>query len=273
MWDGDPVSLHPHPPVESAKRFVDLLGAQKILDEGKRAFDAADYRWAAEILHKLVFAQPENTEARNLQADVYEQMGLSSRGGRSGVGSISRPPWSSVKAPSPPPMSPRARTVSSRCPSTSSSTSLQYISSATRPPTRKLRIDFVFTDRGDEAWTAWVKRGVLNARKGASPNTQLTVSGPKAALVGALLQPGAAAETGQGREDFARRRRISARDAGRVARYLRSQFQYRHAVNEGIAFDVYTLGLLGAQRHRDHCSIDGLEGRSRKQTSGLSRAA
>ena len=24
MWDGDPVSLHPHPPVESAKRFVDL---------------------------------------------------------------------------------------------------------------------------------------------------------------------------------------------------------------------------------------------------------
>lgn len=36
MWDGDPVSLHPHPPVESAKRFVDLLGAQKILDEGDR---------------------------------------------------------------------------------------------------------------------------------------------------------------------------------------------------------------------------------------------
>jgi len=58
----------------------------------------------------------------------------------------------------------------------------------------ELRIDFVFTDRGDEAWTAWVKRGVLNARKGASPNTQLTVSGPKAALLGALLQPGAAAE-------------------------------------------------------------------------------
>ncbi len=80
MWDGDPVSLHPHPPVESAKRFVDLLGAQKILDEGKRAFDAADYRWAAEILHKLVFAQPENAEARNLQADVYEQMGYQAEG-------------------------------------------------------------------------------------------------------------------------------------------------------------------------------------------------
>lgn len=38
----------------------------------------------------------------------------------------------------------------------------------------------------------WVRRGVLNARRGASPATQLTVSGPKAALVGVVLQPAAA---------------------------------------------------------------------------------
>ena len=75
MWDGDPVSLHPHVPVESAKRYVDLIGAEKILAEGQRAFDDGDYRWAAEILHKLVFAQPDNQAAKNLQADAYEQMG------------------------------------------------------------------------------------------------------------------------------------------------------------------------------------------------------
>ena len=80
MWDGDPVSLHPHPPVESAKRFVDLIGADKILAEGQRAFDAADYRWAVEILHKLVFADPDNTAARELQADAYEQMGYQVEG-------------------------------------------------------------------------------------------------------------------------------------------------------------------------------------------------
>jgi alkyl sulfatase BDS1-like metallo-beta-lactamase superfamily hydrolase len=39
--------------------------------EGQRALDAADYRWAAEILHKLVFAQPGNQAARDLQADAY----------------------------------------------------------------------------------------------------------------------------------------------------------------------------------------------------------
>lgn len=49
-----------------------------------------------------------------------------------------------------------------------------------------LRIDFTFTDL-DETWTVWVRRGVLNARSGASPDTQLTVSGPKAALVGVVL--------------------------------------------------------------------------------------
>jgi alkyl sulfatase BDS1-like metallo-beta-lactamase superfamily hydrolase len=64
MWDGDPVSLHPHPLVESAKRYVELIGAEALLAEGRRTFEAADYRWAAEILHKLVFTDPSNQEAR-----------------------------------------------------------------------------------------------------------------------------------------------------------------------------------------------------------------
>ena len=54
-----------------------------------------------------------------------------------------------------------------------------------------LRIDFTFTDI-DQTWTVWVKRGVLNARIGAYPDTQLTVSGPKTALVGAVLKPATA---------------------------------------------------------------------------------
>lgn len=80
MWDGDPVSLHPHPPAESAKRFTEFAGADKILQEGRRAFAAGDYRWAAQILHHLVFAQPDNQAARDLQADAYEQMGYRAEG-------------------------------------------------------------------------------------------------------------------------------------------------------------------------------------------------
>jgi alkyl sulfatase BDS1-like metallo-beta-lactamase superfamily hydrolase len=56
-----------------------------------------------------------------------------------------------------------------------------------------LRIDFAFTDL-DETWSVTVRNGVLNARRGASPKTRLTVRGAKAAVVAAVLQPGAVAD-------------------------------------------------------------------------------
>ncbi len=198
MWDGDPVSLHPHPPVESAKRFVDLLGPEKILAEGKRAFDAADYRWAAEILHKLVFAQPDNTEAKNLQADAYEQMGYQAEG----------PQWRGIFLTAARELRegalPAAFATASQDSIMAMPIDILFDFAAVHVDGDKaaevdLRIDFVFTDL-DETWTVWVRRGVLNARRGASADTHVTVSGPKAALVGAVLQPAAAgklAEAGQ----------------------------------------------------------------------------
>ena len=39
------------------------------------AFDKGDYRWVTELLNHLVFADPTNTAARNLQADAMEQLG------------------------------------------------------------------------------------------------------------------------------------------------------------------------------------------------------
>jgi alkyl sulfatase BDS1-like metallo-beta-lactamase superfamily hydrolase len=195
MWDGDPVSLHPHPPVESARRFVALVGADAILAEGRRAIDAADYRWAAEILHKLVFAEPGNTEAKQLQADAYEQMGYQAEG----------PQWRGIfltaarelrDGVQPAPFT----TVS---PDTVMGMPIDILFDfaaihiiGDKAARTDLRIDFTFTDH-DQTWTMWIKRGVLNARRGASPDAQLTVSGPKAALVGAILQPAAAAQLAQ----------------------------------------------------------------------------
>jgi hypothetical protein len=51
-----------------------------------------------------------------------------------------------------------------------------------------LRMDFTFSDL-DETWTVRVANGVLNARLGATDDAQVTVTGPKAAIVGAVLQP------------------------------------------------------------------------------------
>ena len=75
-YDGNPARLNSYPPVEAGKRYVAAIGgADQLLKVGKQAFEAGDYRWVAELVNHLVFAQPENTEARQLQAAALEQLG------------------------------------------------------------------------------------------------------------------------------------------------------------------------------------------------------
>lgn len=75
-YDGNPARLHQHPPVEAGRRYVALAGgAEALLAAGRRAFEAGDYRWVAELVNHLVFAEPTNAEARALQADALEQLG------------------------------------------------------------------------------------------------------------------------------------------------------------------------------------------------------
>lgn len=195
MWDGDPVSLHPHPPVESARRFVDLIGAEKIMHEGRRAFEVGDYRWTAQILHSLVFAQPDHQGARDLQADAYEQMGYQAEG----------PQWRGIYLTAAKELREGVQAATFATASTDTILAMpldilfDYAAVhliGDKAAQANLRIDFQFTDI-DETWTMWVNRGVLNARRGACPDTQLTVSGPKASLVGALLKPAAAAQLAQ----------------------------------------------------------------------------
>ncbi len=194
MWDGDPVSLHPHPPEESAKRYVSFIGADKILAEGKRAFEEADYRWAVEILHKLVFAEPDNDEARNLQADAYEQMGYQAEG----------PQWRGIFLTAALELrdgvQPAAFSTASEDTILAMPVDILFDFAAVHvigdaAAEVDLAIDFTFTDL-DETWNAWVRRGVLNARRGAGAGAeaQLTVSGPKPLIVASLLQPAAAAK-------------------------------------------------------------------------------
>jgi len=78
-YDGNPCHLHPHPPVEAGQRYVALAGgADALLATARTAYDAGDYRWVAELVNHLVFAEPANTAARSLQADALEQMGYQS---------------------------------------------------------------------------------------------------------------------------------------------------------------------------------------------------
>jgi alkyl sulfatase BDS1-like metallo-beta-lactamase superfamily hydrolase len=81
-WDGNPANFNPLPPEQSAPKYVALAGGpDKLLAAGRAATAAGDYRWAAELLNKLVFAQPDNKEARAALASAYDQMGYQAESG------------------------------------------------------------------------------------------------------------------------------------------------------------------------------------------------
>jgi alkyl sulfatase BDS1-like metallo-beta-lactamase superfamily hydrolase len=50
-------------------------GAERILSKARELHDQGEYRAAMEILNKLLYAEPENQAAKDLLADVYEQIG------------------------------------------------------------------------------------------------------------------------------------------------------------------------------------------------------
>ena len=159
----------------------EFAGADRILAEGRRAFEVADYRWAAEILHKLVFADPDNPRRHATAGRCYEQLGYQAEG----------PQWRGIYFS---PAMELREDPSGRC---SPRPVLTRSWPCRRHPVRfrcrpgraetvqRRSADRFRSHDDDETWTIWVRRGVLKARRGASPDAQLTVTGPKAALVGA----------------------------------------------------------------------------------------
>lgn len=81
-FDGNPAHLHEHPPAEAGRRYVELAGGpEALLANARAAFEAGDYRWVAEVVNHLVFAEPDHVEARALQADALEQLGYQAESG------------------------------------------------------------------------------------------------------------------------------------------------------------------------------------------------
>ena len=75
-WDANPATLIPLSPRDSAPLYVEMMGgAGKIMAKGKELYDQGKYREAMEILNKLVYAEPGNQAAKDLLADVFEQIG------------------------------------------------------------------------------------------------------------------------------------------------------------------------------------------------------
>jgi alkyl sulfatase BDS1-like metallo-beta-lactamase superfamily hydrolase len=79
FYDGNPANLNPLPPVETAKYTVEAMGGEAaVLEKMRAAMTKGEYRWAAQLGNQLLFANPDNGDARKAQAEALEQMGYQS---------------------------------------------------------------------------------------------------------------------------------------------------------------------------------------------------
>src|SRR5204863_270274 len=69
-YDANPANLNPLPPVERGKKYVEYMGgAGAVIGRAREDFAKGEYRFVAEAMSHVVFADPSNTDARQLGAD------------------------------------------------------------------------------------------------------------------------------------------------------------------------------------------------------------
>ena len=86
-YNGNPSDLNDLPPADAAVKYVEYMGGEaEAIKKAQADFDKGNYRWVAEVLKHVVFANPESESGKALLADAYEQMGYQAESG----------PWRSV---------------------------------------------------------------------------------------------------------------------------------------------------------------------------------
>ena len=75
-YDGNPANLHALPPVAAGKKALEYMGgSEAVIQRARQDLAQGQYRWVAQVMSQVVFAEPQNQAARQLGADALEQMG------------------------------------------------------------------------------------------------------------------------------------------------------------------------------------------------------
>jgi alkyl sulfatase BDS1-like metallo-beta-lactamase superfamily hydrolase len=194
-FDANPANLHPLPPEEAGCRYVEFMGgADELLRKAQDAFDNGEYRWVATVVNHLVFADPENTAARQLQADALEQLGYQAESG----------PWRSfyltaakeLRAPERPPEKSRVASPSlvRALPTTMLFDLLSVRLNGPKAGDTRITVNYTFTDTR-ESYLVTVSNGVLHAfedRQSDDADASMTVT--RSGFVELLLSAVTAAE-------------------------------------------------------------------------------
>ena len=163
------------------------------------SFEAGDYRWVAQVVNHVVFADPGNREARELQADALEQLGYQAEAG----------PWRSFYLTG----ALELREGVAAGGTLAAAANLDLLGALTaemvlhvlgvridgpRADGRLIELDVVFTDV-DESFALTVAHGALSHPRGLRDDARATVRAPRLAflaVVGGVVTPADAVAAG-----------------------------------------------------------------------------
>ncbi|MES2149457.1 MAG: alkyl sulfatase dimerization domain-containing protein [Pseudomonadota bacterium] len=180
-FDGNPANLDPLPRSDAAPRYVALMGgADKTVAAAREAFGHGEYRWSAELLNQVVFAEPGHEGARLLLARSYEQLGFVAESAiwrnfyLSGAQELRS--GKTGKAPDPA----NAVTMLEQAPVERFLEAMAASLNGPKADGVALKINLVFSDSG-ASYVLWIENAVLHHRKtapDAAANASLTLTRP-----------------------------------------------------------------------------------------------
>jgi alkyl sulfatase BDS1-like metallo-beta-lactamase superfamily hydrolase len=174
-YDANPANLNPLPPESAAKKYVAFMGgADEVLKKAQQSVDAGEYRWAAEVLNHLVFAEPNHVKAKALLAHTYDQLGYQSESA----------PWRDayltgayeLRHGKPEKVLDMSSTqeLLRNTPIPRFLEAMAARLKADNAEGKELKVNFVFTDSG-ESFALQVKNAVLHHRSGIDSNATATL--------------------------------------------------------------------------------------------------
>lgn len=175
-FNGNPATLHGLPPEEAGRKYVEFMGgADAVIEKARAEFEKGEYRWVAEVVNHVVFADPDNKAARELQADTLEQLGYQSESG----------PWRNFYLTAAKEL--RGGVLNLPAPNTASPDTIRAMSmplffdylgvrlNGEKAGDRSMNFQFEVTDE-DETWTLMLRHGTISHRKGAADSPDASVA-------------------------------------------------------------------------------------------------
>lgn len=194
-YDANPANLDPLPPVESGKKFVEYMGGgEAILARARTDFDKGEFRFVAQALSHLVFAEPGNQAARALLADTFEQLGYLAESATWRNSYLFGAQELRGDAPKPSPRPPLALETAAALTTEQLFDVMGVRLNGPKAENRRAVINWLFTDTGETFVMTLENAALTYGPAPAAPGADLTISLARPALDRLLAMPESLAE-------------------------------------------------------------------------------